>query len=94
MKRFGLPMLLSAGYASLLFFIFSSDFSKEHSFLLAPKGKGVTAKQAERPTRDFETSLSARIATLQLNQDNAPSTPEASSNPDHQSPESASAPQH
>jgi hypothetical protein len=89
MKRFGLPILLSACYAGLLFLIFSSDFSKEHSFLLPIDGEKATAKLVAKPTQDFGTSISARLATLQLSQNNAPSTPEAGSSPDHQSPESA-----
>ncbi|HEX2898435.1 MAG TPA: hypothetical protein VHS96_01835 [Bacteroidia bacterium] len=94
MKRFGLPILLSAGYASLLFLVFSSDFSKEHTFLLTKDHSLPNAKALEKPVHNFEASLSNRIAVLRLTHGNLPATPAASSATDQQSPESASEMQH
>jgi hypothetical protein len=68
MKRFGLPLLLSAGYASLLFGIFSSDFSKEHSFLLKDQAHAPDlsprARAMENPVYGRENGLADRIALL------------------------------
>jgi hypothetical protein len=91
MKRFGLPMLLSAGYASILFLVFSSDFSKEHSFLLEIKSDVPTAKTMEKAAPRFESALTGRIAKLGHGQTHFAATPAASSASDEQSPESAAA---
>ena len=66
MKRFGLPILLSAVYVGLLLLVFSSDFSKEHSFLLPKEVACAHAKAAEKGNPIREESLDARISSLLL----------------------------
>jgi hypothetical protein len=89
MKRFGLPLLLSAGYASLLFGIFSSDFSKEHSFLLTEEGHTPRARAMENPQEGRENGLADRIASLTV-QDLDPQVDKPiHHSPAEQSPESA-----
>jgi hypothetical protein len=89
MKRFGLPLLLSAGYASLLFGVFSSDFSKEHSFLLKEENHTPRARVMENPQVGRENGLADRIASLTM-QDLDPQVDKPTRHsPAQQSPESA-----
>lgn len=47
MRRFGLPILLSACYAGLLLLVFNSDFGREHSFLLRNESASLKAKSLQ-----------------------------------------------
>ena len=50
MRRFGLPILLSACYAGLLLLVFNSDFGRENSFLLREESAQPKAKALEMTT--------------------------------------------
>ena len=61
MKRFGLLFLLSASYAGLLGFVFSTDFSRENSFLLPEDGTHATAKPFQAPVMASNSLVHDRI---------------------------------
>lgn len=86
-------MLLSAGYAGLLLLVFSSDFSKTHSFLLLESTHQPKAKAIEKPNDARGDGLADRISSLRVQAHVAvkgfASAAEVSQ--DGQSPESAAA---
>jgi hypothetical protein len=90
MKRFGLPMLLSAGYAGLLFLVFSSDFSREHSFLLKESDSiSPKAKIFEKSMAGIESGFVSHRAELQLPESETANTSPTKTASNGHSPESA-----
>lgn len=87
MKKIGLLLLLSASYAGLLTFVFSTDYSRENSFLLPVSSPSPTAKHFESPVMSELADLSERIAAVQDAQQPTPITTPAQAG--EQSPESA-----
>lgn len=61
MKRFGLLFLLSASYAGLLGFVFSTDYSRENTFLLPENGSFAHAKPFESPVMADNSFVHDRI---------------------------------
>lgn len=53
MKRFGFPILFSAIYVTAMFFVFSSDYSKENTFLY-PK---TEQEPVESPSSEGESAV-------------------------------------
>jgi hypothetical protein len=66
MKRLGLLILLSASYAGTLTFVFSTDYSRENSFLLPEAPPKAAAKRFELPVMADFVALAERIATFDM----------------------------
>jgi hypothetical protein len=64
MKRFGLLTLLSACYALVLGFTFSTEYSRENSFLLPETTTNGQAKAFESTAMSGSTLIMDRIALL------------------------------
>lgn len=68
MRRFGLPILLSACYAGLLLLVFNSDFGRENSFLLREESAQPKAKALEMTTsRHGSLPAATRISSVSTN---------------------------
>ena len=89
MKRFGLLFLLSASYAGLLTIVFSTDFSRENSFLLPATSPSLAAKAFEAPVLAQNTAISDRITALAYIPSGEPGQGMAAVHGELQSPESA-----
>ncbi len=95
MKRYGLPVLLSAIYVTAMFFVFSSDYSKENTFLYpdvtqemdsSPSSEGpiLVDQPSETPNRiELSSPSEGEDSEKEL-----PSQPERHS-PEHHSPEAS-----
>jgi hypothetical protein len=64
MKRFGILFLLSASYAGLLTLIFSTDFSRENSFLLDKPVSKAAGKAFDAPVMAEYAMITDRIASM------------------------------
>ena len=64
MKKFGLPTLLSAGYVCLLYFVFSTDFAKENSFLKSGSNENQTGKFLSEKFTSEMPSVKSRVLTF------------------------------
>ena len=93
MKRFGFPAILSAAYVTALVLIFSSNYSKENSFLYpadsdAKVEKATIIPNQIRSVQDQETKTPVTLSTTPKEEvvDSVPATEPES---DHHSPESS-----
>jgi hypothetical protein len=88
MKKAGLLILLSASYVSILTLIFSTDYSREHSFLLPESTPTATGKHFENPVMGEFADLTERIEARTI-AEQQPTRDVAEANAAEQSPESA-----
>lgn len=66
MKKFGLPALLSVGYVCLLYFVFSSDFGKNHSFLMEETQTIENGRRISSKVSSDLPNLKSRITNYEL----------------------------
>lgn len=92
MKRFGLPILLSAIYVTVMLLVFSSDYSKENTFLYPDNVQEVAdipssdEEEVDEPSPKPIPSIAIAPSTEGEDPDQKPATP-VQAEPAHHSPE-------
>ena len=93
MKRFGFPAILSAVYVTALVLIFSSNYSKENSFLYPADSNAQVEKATIIPNQIRATSDQKPTAPVTLSttseEEVVDSVPPSEPESDHHSPESS-----